>query len=305
MSATEVSIVPRRRDRAVAWCFVAPTVALVSVFVIWPFLQTAWLAFYEVDRRGRVGGFIGWSHVTEVLGSSELWSSIGATVRFVLLTAPAGMVLGLGLAVLAHRPIRGIAVFRVIFSSTVVTSGALSAALFTTLLAPTTGAIRYALQTVHLLGEGETIDLLNDPRWAIVAVAAVTVWTNLGFGFIIFSAALLGVPEQLYEAARLDGCGGMALFRHITLPMIRPMIGFAAIAATLNGILSFGQIDLLTKGGPDGRTNVLAYALYQKAFRDNDQSKASVMAIVLIVICLLFGAVQVRMTRGRSDAAAL
>lgn len=304
MSA-DVSIVPRRRDRWVAWCFVAPTVTLLSVFVIWPFLQTARLAFYDVDRRGRVGDFIGWRHVTEVLGSTELRTSIGATGRFVLLTAPVGMVLGLGLAVLAHRPMRGIAVFRVVFSSTVVTSGALSAALFTTLLAPTTGAIRYLLQTVHLLADGETIDLLHDHRWAIVAVAAVTVWTNLGFGFILFSAALSGVPEQLYEAAKLDGCGSVALFWHITLPMIRPMIGVAAIAASLNGILSFGQIDLLTKGGPEGRTNVLAYALYQKAFRDHDQSKAAVMAMVLIVICLLLGAVQVRLMRGRADAATI
>lgn len=305
MSTDNRPIVPHRRDRLVALAFVAPAFVLIAVFVIWPFLDTARLAFFDVDRRGRVGRFVGWKNVTDVLGSSELHSSIRATAAFVLLTAPVGLVLGLSLAVVAHRPIRGISVFRVVFSSTVVTSGALSAALFTTLLAPTTGVIRYAMQTVHVLGDGESIDLLHDQRWAIVAVAAVTVWTNLGLGFILFSAALLGVPEQLYEAAKLDGCGSWARFRRITLPLIRPMTGFAAIAASLNGILSFGQIDLLTKGGPDGRTNVLAYALYQKAFRDHDQAKASVMAMVLIVLCLALGAVQVRIVRGRRDTPAI
>lgn len=302
MMSQGAAIVPRGRDRLVAACFVAPVVVLLGVFVVWPFLNTARLAFYDVDRRGRIGRFVGWQHVTAVLGSHELRSSIGATAAFVALTVPAGVLLALALAVLADRPLRGIAVFRLIFSSTVVTSGALSAGLFITLLAPTTGAVRYALQSVHLLAPNATIDLLNDNRWAIVAVAAVTVWANLGMGFILFSAALHGVPEVLYEAARLDGCGHFALFRHITVPGIRPMIGFIAIVMSLNAILSFGQIDLLTKGGPGGRTDVLAYALYRKAFRDNDQSKASVMAMVLIILCLVLGAAQVRLLRSRGDA---
>jgi sn-glycerol 3-phosphate transport system permease protein len=301
MTSQNPAIVPRRGDRMIAACFVAPVVVLLATFVAWPFLNTARLAFYDVDRRGRIGRFVGWEHVTAVLGSHQLRSSIAATAAFVALTVPAGVLLALALAVLAHRPMRGIAAFRVIFSSTVVTSGALSAGLFITLFAPTTGAVRYALQSVHLLAPNATINLLNDNRWAIVAVAAVTVWANLGLGFILFSAALQGVPEVLYEAARLDGCGRFALFRRITVPGIRPMIGFTAIAMSLNAILSFGQIDLLTKGGPGGRTDVLAYALYRKAFRDNDQSKASVMAMVLIILCLVLGAAQVRFLRGRGD----
>ena len=301
MTSQNPAIVPRPGDRMIATCFVAPVVVLLATFVAWPFLNTARLAFYDVDRRGHIGRFVGWEHVTAVLGSHQLRSSIAATAAFVALTVPTGVLLALALAVLAHRPMRGIAAFRVIFSSTVVTSGALSAGLFITLFAPTTGAVRYALQSVHLLAPNATINLLNDNRWAIVAVAAVTVWANLGLGFILFSAALQGVPEVLYEAARLDGCGRFALFRRITVPGIRPMIGFTAIAMSLNAILSFGQIDLLTKGGPGGRTDVLAYALYRKAFRDNDQSKASVMAMVLIILCLVLGAAQVRFLRGRGD----
>lgn len=297
-------IVPRRRDQWVGWLFVSPVIVPLGVFVVWPFLNTVRLAFYEVDLRGRVGRFIGWDHVTAVLGSEELRSSLTATATFVLLTAPLGVVLGLGLALLAQRRVRGIGFFRVVFSSTIVSSGALSAALFTTLLAPTTGAIRYALQTVGVWGPDDRIDLLHDPTWAIFAVACVTIWTSLGLGFILFSAALQSVPNALYEAARLDGCHSCALFRHVTLPMIRPMIGFASIAASVNGVLAFGQIDLLTKGGPNGRTNVLAYALYQKAFRDNDQSQSSVLAMVLIIICVLLGAVQVRFYRSR-DASSI
>ena len=137
-------IVARRGDRLVGYAFVLPAVALLAVFVVWPFLNTARLAFYTVDRRGRIGRFVGWEHISSVLGSNELRSSLKATVAFVALTAPIGVVAALGLAVIAQRPIRGRAFFRTVFSSTIVTSGALSAALFIDLLAPTTGIVRYA-----------------------------------------------------------------------------------------------------------------------------------------------------------------
>ena len=294
-------IVPRKGDRLIAFAFVAPALVIVGVFVIFPLIGSTRLAFFKVDRFGHIGRYVGWTTITRVLGSAELRTSLAATVRFILLTTPTSIALGLALAVAAYRPIRGIAFFRVVFSSTVATSGALSAALFVVLLAPSTGAVRYLLQSIGVLGPNATINLLNDNRWAIVAVAAVTVWSNLGVGFILFSAALQGVPEVLYESAALDGCGPWSRFRFVTVPMIRPMIGFATIAASLNAVLTFGQIDLLTKGGPQHRTDVLAYALYRTSFRDNDQSKGAVYSIVLLIACLLLGFVQVHLLRRRGD----
>ncbi len=294
-------IVPRRGDRLVAAVFVLPALVGVTVFVLFPFVSSTRLAFFRVDRFGHIGRYVGWANVTRVLRLPELRTSLAATAKFVLLVTPASLVLGLALAVAAYRPLRGIALFRVVFSSTIATAGALSAALFVVLLAPTTGAVRYALQSIGLLGPNETINLLSDNRWAIVAVATVTVWSGLGLSFILFSAALQGVPEVLYESAALDGCNGWTMFRYITVPMIRPMIGFATIAFTLNAVLIFGQIDLLTKGGPGHRTDVLAYALYHASFRDGDQAKGAVYSVVLLVVCLLLGVIQMRFLRRRHD----
>ena len=302
MAARHTAIVRRKGDRLVALAFVAPSLATIVVFVVWPFIGTIRNALYNVDGLGRVGRFVGLRNVRNVLGSADFRDSLTATLKFVGLTMPAGLVLGLLLALAAYRPIRGIAVFRLIFSSTMATSAALSSALFITLFAPSTGAARYFLQSLGVLGPDGRVDLLHDNRWAILAVAAVTVWSNLGFGFILFSAALQSVPEALYESAALDGAGRWATFRHITLPLITPIAAVVAISGTATGVLSFGQIDFLTKGGPGGRTNVLAYALYQKAFRDSDVSAAAVLALSLILISVILGAAQIRFLRSRLDA---
>lgn len=300
-TTTHIVGVQRKGDRLAALAFLAPTIMVVIVFVVWPLASTVRYAVSDVDGLGRVGRFVGSAHVEHVLGSDDFRSSLAATLRFVALTMPIGLVFGLLLALAAHRPLRGIAVFRVIFSSTMATSAALSSALFITLFAPSTGAARYALQAIGVLGSDDRIDLLNDHRWAIVAVAGVTVWSNLGFGFILFSAALWSVPEVLYESAALDGAGRFNTFRHITFPLIRPIVGVVAITSTASGVLTFGEIDFLTKGGPGGRTNVLAYALYTEAFRDRDLSSAAILALSLIVVSLILGASQFRLLHSRRD----
>jgi sn-glycerol 3-phosphate transport system permease protein len=294
-------VVPGRNDRRLAFAFIAPALMIASIFVIVPFVSSTRLAFFNVDRFGHVGRYVGWANIRRVLGEPQLRASLVATAKFVLLVSPASVMLGLVLAVAAYRPMRGIAWFRVIFSSTVATGGAVSAALFVVLFAPTTGALRYALQLLGFLGRDQTISALNDNRWAIVAVATVTVWSGLGFSFIIFSAALQGVPEVLFESAAIDGCGAWKTFRHITVPSIRPMIGFMLVASSLNAVLTFGQIDVLTKGGPAHHTDVLAYSLYVASFRDGDQSKGAVYSVVLLAVCLALGACQVIVLRRRRD----
>ncbi len=296
-------LVTRSRDRWVALAFVAPTVFVIATFVVWPFLTTVRSAFYDVDLLGRVGRYVGLRRFRAVFGSYDFRSSLLATFKFVALTMPAGLVVGLVLALLAYRPMRAITLFRVIFSSTIATSTALSSAMFVTLFAPSNGAVRYLFQSIGLLGADDRIDLLNDDRWAIVAVAVTSVWAGLGFGFILFSAALQSVPVHVYESAALDGAGSWATFRYITLPLIRPFIGVVAIVGTTTSVLSFGQIDFLTRGGPDNTTNVLAYSLYNRAFRDGDLSAAAVLAIALIVVALALGLAQTRFLRNRFEDA--
>jgi sn-glycerol 3-phosphate transport system permease protein len=214
-------------------------------------------------------------------------------VEFVAITVPVGITLGLLLAVLAHQRLRGITIFRTIFSSTVVTSVAVASLISLTLLNPQIGLLNY------WLGRRGSLSPLDDPKWALFAVAGVTIWQNLGLSFIIMSAGLQAVPDELLEAARTDGAGAWSRFRNVTLPMLSPTLFFATIVGSILAFHSFGQIDLLTQGGPENHTNVLVYAIYRTVFQENNNGKAAVLAIALFAITMLLTVVQLRILERR------
>src|SRR4029079_11774114 len=163
--------------------------------------------------------------------------------------------------------------------------------IFFTLLNPTIGLIPYWFGTSN--------NLLNDPTWALPMVSLTTIWQNLGLSFIIMSAGLQAVPDELIEAARVDGAGTWSRFRNVTLPLLSPTLFFAIIIGSIFAFHSFGQIDLLTQGGPQDHTNVLVYAIYRTVFQENNDGKASVLALALFVITLALTAVQLRFLERR------
>jgi sn-glycerol 3-phosphate transport system permease protein len=220
-------------------------------------------------------------------------------VLLVMLTVPTAIVLGVLLALLANRPLRGIRAFRTAFSSTIATSVAVASVLFLTLMNPSTGWLRYSLTQFGLLESGNTIDLLHNPRWALPAVSITIVWANLGATFIIVLAALQSIPDELLEAARLDGAGAFGRFTGVTLPLLSPTLLFLSVIGVINGLLTFGEIDILTQGGPGDHTNVLAYALYRAAFTEFDRGKAAAMSVLLFPFVGSVSAVQLALLRKR------
>jgi sn-glycerol 3-phosphate transport system permease protein len=273
---------------------VAPALILFGVFLFYPMVRTVQQGFFRAPPfPGLPSKAVGFSQYRRVLTSSDFRDSLKITALFGLFTVPAGIVLGTGLAVLAHQRLRGIAVFRTIFSSTVATSVAVSSVIFYTLLNPQVGLLSY------WLGRQGGSGLLQDPTWALPAVSAVTVWQNLGFTFVLMSAALQSVPDDLLEAARVDGAGAWTRFWRITLPLLSPTMLFAAVVGSISSLQTFGQIDLLTEGGPINHTRVLTYYLYQEAFVRNDDGVAAVLAVALFTITLLFTVVQLRLLERR------
>lgn len=281
------------REAAVGYLFVLPAMAVFAVFVFYPLLRTFWLGLFRVAPYPTIPSkFVGLSQYRSVLTSHDFFASLGDTVEFVLLTVPIGIVLGLALAALADARIRGIRFFRTLYSSTVATSVAVVSVIFFTLLNPTVGLFSYWLGIEG--GNG----ILQSNTWALPAVATVTVWQNIGFTFILMSAALQAIPEDLLEAARIDGAGGRSRFWRVTLPLLSPTVFFAAVVGIIASFEAFGQIDLLTQGGPDNHTNVLIYYLYT-SFQNNDFGKASVLAAALFVILLAVTLVQFRFLERR------
>jgi ABC-type sugar transport system permease subunit len=282
-----------RRTWPLAVLLLLPSAAVFGVFVFYPLVRTVQLGMYRSDPFGGLGRFVGISQYGDVLSSPSFRRSLVVTIEFALITVPAGLVLGLGLAVLAHRQLRGMRVYRTIFSSTVATSVAVASLMWLTLLHPSIGIVNQALEWAGR----DRIDFLQREGWALFAVAMATVWQNLGFTFIVISAGLQSIPDELLESARIDGASGWTRFRRVTLPLLSPTLLFAVVVLTIYAFQTFGQVDLLTQGGPLHSTNLLVYDVFQRT--GNDPSRAAAEAVVLFGIVLLLTIVQLRVLEKR------
>jgi sn-glycerol 3-phosphate transport system permease protein len=284
----------RWREAGLAYLMLAPALIVFGVFVFYPFLRNFELALYRTPPfPGLPKRWAGFGQIREILGSHEFRNSVWVTVKFAILTVPAGLFLGILLAVLAHQKLRGINIYRTIFSSTVASSVAVASVIFFTLLNPQVGLVNY------WLGRRGGQSLLQDPTWALPMVALVTIWQNLGFSFILMSAGLQSIPDEMFEAARIDGARAWRTFRRITLPLLSPVIFFAVVVGTISAWQAFGQIDLLTQGGPLGSTNTLTYYVFTSFFNRSNEGQAAVLAIALFFIVLVLTLFQLRFLERR------
>ncbi len=283
------------RERWLALLLLLPSLVVFGTFVFFPFARTIWLGFFETDPFGGNQSFVGLSQYVDTLTSSSFRNSLWVTLKFTILTVPTGLALGLGLAVLAHRQLRGIGAYRTIFSSTVATSVAVASLMFISLLSPSVGLINQFLKSTG----GSPIYFLQSPGWALVSIAAVTVWQNLGIIFIVTSAGLQSLPDDLYESARLDGASPWSQFRQITVPLLSPTLLFGFVVLTITSFQTFGQVDLLTNGGPLEATNLIVFSIYETAFRDFNPGSAAAQAVVLFLIVLALTAVQFKLLERR------
>jgi ABC-type sugar transport system permease subunit len=234
---------------------------------------------------------VGPSQYWDVLTSPDFQHSLWVTLQFVLLTVPIGLVLGLALAVAADRHLRGIGFFRTVFSSTVATSVAVASLMWLVLLNPAIGVLTELLPFDVLKNPG----LLNSPTWALPAVAFSTIWQSLGFTFVVVTAGLQGIPQELFESAEIDGASGWSRFWNVTLPLLSPTLLFAGTVLMIGAFQTYAQIDLLTGGGPGNRTEVVVYYIYGGDSPINgNEGVQSATAVVLFLITFVFSLVQFR-----------
>lgn len=271
-----------------ALAYLIPSLAVFAVFVFYPLVRTVQLSLYETNPFGGLTAFAGAGNYVQLLRSPEFLNSLRVTFLFAVYTVPSGILIGLPLALLANRRIRGIGVYRTAYSFTIAVSIAAAALIWEWMLDPDVGILNYLLSLVH----GPRIGWLTDPRWALPAVAATTVWQSLGFNVVVLLAALQGVADELVEAARIDGAGQWAVFRHVVVPAISPALFFVGVVATLGVLQSFGQVQILTQGGPVGATNVIVYAIYRNAFFNFRFGLAAAQAMVLFLLVLALTGMQ-------------
>jgi sn-glycerol 3-phosphate transport system permease protein len=270
----------RAKDMALAFIFLLPSFVIFVAFFFYPLYRLVYLGLHQQNRFGTAERYVGWSQYKTVLTGHDFLDGLWISTRYVALTVPLGLVLGILLAVAANRRLRGIKIFQTVFASTVATSVAVASVVFFVLINPQAGYFR----NVTWLS-------LSNPTTALRGVALSSVWQNLGLTFIITLAGLQAVPDEIYEAATLDGYGPIRRFFKVTLPLISPTMMFLVVVLVIFGFQAFAQIDILTGGGPAGSTETLVFKIFNSQ-QPLNQGTGAVMAIGLFGITLVVTLVQ-------------
>jgi sn-glycerol 3-phosphate transport system permease protein len=273
--------------------FLAPAAAFLIAFTIYPALNAFWLSLHTEAPFTGEAVWNGLGNYADLFKDRDFGSSLIVSLVFALMTVPLSIGGGLLAAVLLHRDVPGIRFYRVLLFLPVAVPTATAAVAWRWLYHPVVGYINYALSLVGL----DKVQWLQDPSVALFAVALAVAWQGIGLNAILLLAGLQGIPEELVEAARLDGARPWQVFTRITLPLLSPTLFFTSVVGLISALTTFGPIHILTQGGPAGATQVAVYRIYTEAFINFRFGYATAQAVVLFIIILGFSILQNRLER--------
>lgn len=282
----------RVRGAATAYLLLAPNLVLFGLFLLVPLVLTVVLSFQATSGFG-VGEWIGFDNYGRMAGDDVFWRSALNTALFATVTVPLALAGGLGLALLLDRPIRGRTLFRSLFYLPYVLSGVVVALLGRWIFNENLGVVNKLLRALG--GDGVAWQSSGGP--AMGSIIAMVVWQSLGFCMVIYLAGLQGIPQELHEAAKVDGAGSWQRLWHVTLPQLAPTTLFLLVMGIIGSLQVFTQIYIMTKGGPVERTTTMVYFIYKAAFNFYEMGYATTLAFVLFAITLVFTAIQLRLYR--------
>ncbi len=275
----------RNREALAGWAFAAPALLVITLFFGVPVLAGLALSLTDFDiyALASLGNlrWQGWDNYVHVLTLPLFWQALGNTAYFVVLGVPLSLALSLGAAVLLQsRLVRFKPLLRTALFAPVVTTLVAVAVIWRYLFHVKYGLVNYALQGLGI----DAIDWLGDPHWSMPTIIGFAAWKNFGGNMIIFIAALQAIPDDLYEAARLDGARAWAQFRHITLPSLAPTLLMVSILTTAGYFQLFAEPYVMTQGGPLQSTVSVLYLMYEEGFKWWNLGLASAVAFVLFLI---------------------
>lgn len=277
--------------------FIAPYAVLWLVFLFGPLVFGFLISLHEWNPL-RGNRFVGFGNYLTLFRSSRFWNSFLVTWRFVLFVIPGIVIVALAAAlVLQFGRFRGKAAFESILFFPYLLNVSIISIVWTLLHDPTVGIIRPAFARLGI----QVPPLLNSNVWALPMIAVATIWWLAGYRMVIFRAALASIPNELYEVARLDGAGPVRTFFAITLPLLRPTLLFTLVITTVGGMRTFGQVILMTGGGPGTASEVLALHMYRLGFDFLQFGNAAAVGFVLFVMIFLVSMILVRLLRLTGD----
>ena len=297
----------RRKFNWTPYLFILPHLIMFAAFIGWPFINGLLISFQQYDiLRPEANKYIGLENYTSLFDSNSIhsgtfWNALVNTVQFVLYSVPPLVILALLLALLLNTKVPGVNLFRGIYFAPWVLSVAVIGILWWWIFQSQGGLINYYLSNMGLTGPR----WLSSMPWAWIAITVATVWWTVGFNMIILLAALQDIPDQLYEAASIDGATGSQAFWRITLPMLRPVLAFVVTITIIASFNLFGQPFFMTGGNPPapgggGSTEPIMYRIYITGFTGSaDQGRASAMGFLVAIMMIVLSYINFRLFRER------
>lgn len=281
-----------RRFSATPYLFLAPALALIAVFVLYPIGAVVYYSFTSWDIV-RPPVFVGLDNYQQLLADETFWKALTHSIIYLLVT-PTIIAMSIVMAIIVNRKLRGIHIFRALYFVPAV-SGSIAIGIAWRFLFDRNGIINSILITLGVIHD--PVQWLSDPGLVLPIAMLLTIWAGVGYYSVIFVAGLQNIPEELYDAALIDGCSDFQKHWHVSLPGLRPQIAFVAVISSLAALKVFDEIYVLTNrtGGILDSATTIVFYLWKQAFVNEHAGYAAAIAMVLLVLTLLFSIVNVRL----------
>ena len=270
------------------YLFLLPAAVVLVIFFFIPFFQTFLLSFLDYSTNIYKPEFIGLENYIKLLHNPIFYKVLWNTFIYLFVAVPILAIFPLFLAVLINQKIRGVTLYKILIYLPVIVSIVVAAIAFKWLYADQ-GILNYAVTSLGF----SSIGWLTDPNYALYSVIIVTIWKGIGYYMIIYLAALMSVPNELYEACDFDGASFLTNHLTVTIPHIMPTIALVTTISAISAMKVFAEIYVMTKGGPLNSSKTIVYYIYERAFENLDLGFASAMAVVLLIIVMLFSLINI------------
>lgn len=270
------------------YLFLLPSAVVLVIFFFIPFFQTFLLSFLDYSTNIYKPEFIGVANYVKLFHNPVFYKVLWNTFIYLFIAVPILAIFPLFLAVLINQKIKGVTIYKILIYLPVIVSIVVAAIAFKWLYADQ-GILNYVVTSLGF----KSIGWLTDPNYALYSVIIVTIWKGIGYYMIIYLAALMSVPNELYEACDIDGASFLTKHLTVTVPHIMPTIALVTTISAISAMKVFAEIYVMTKGGPLNSSKTIVYYIYERAFENLDLGIASAMAVVLLIIVMVFSLINI------------
>jgi multiple sugar transport system permease protein len=286
------------RDTLTGYLFLAPFFVFYCILKLWPIINGFWISLHRWETIGTNVSFIGVGNYQRILQDRLFWEAVQHTLAFTMLSTPVLITAGLGLALILNRPLFSGGVFRTLYYLPNVLSISVIGLIFVAVL----GASDAGLVNTFLRHLGiSPIAFLLDTNWAMPSLVLATLWWTVGFNMLVLLAGLQSIPEEVSDAAKVDGAGEWQRFWYITLPLLRRPLTLVTILQIISSFQVFGVIDVMTKGGPGGQTRSIVYYIFERSFKEYQLGYGSAIAFILFAVLFVLSIMQLRLFSREED----